>query len=407
MNGRFPQRVALTLLFLLAGLPAHADIVPPAGNSAAAAPPTTTTPPLVLAPPPADTAASVPVPTDQAPTEVATPSPIPLGRGFLFSGALDARYRTATTGRSHQAWINDAELDLNHPITNKGQPLGNIHVQVIAENPPDIPHGQDVQIGEAYVLYRLPVQTDTDSTAYLKVGQFQLPFALLAVSDPHLQILQPLYAKSIGLRTDFGLALSGRFFGYLNYDFAVTTGSGPNHFDLTPNRVIVFRLGRTFETRNGAINVGGSLLQGRLPITDLDAHHPYAFELPPSGYVRPDRGPDGFTAKTRIAGDGTYNYKALTGRGEAMIGADQDSRILGYYAEGDYRFSPRAGVVAAHSLFEYPQRDSLSSSTALGLTYAPDPNLTFRALYENLYDVPVGATGRTRHRFTVQLLLRF
>ncbi|MBV9848204.1 MAG: hypothetical protein JO250_00815 [Armatimonadetes bacterium] len=403
MNRRPPLRVAFSLLLLLAGPAARSDIAPPTGNTPAAAPPTTTAPPVVITPP-AGGGSPVPVPTDQPPPEVALPSPIPLGRGFLFSGALDARYRTATTGRTRQGWINAAELDLNHPLTRNGQAIGNIRLQVIAENPPDIPNAQEVQVGEAYVLYRLPIQTETDSTAYLKVGQFQLPFALLAVYDPHLLLLQPLYAQSLGLRTDFGLAISGRFYGYLNYDFSVTTGSGPDHFDLNPNRVITFRLGRTFVTRNGTVTVGGSLLQGHLPITDLDSTHPLPFELPPSGYVRADRG---FTAKTRVAGDGTYNYKSLTGRGEAMIGADQDSRVLGYYAEGDYRFSPRAGVVAAHSLFEYPQRDSLSSRNAVGLTYAPDSNLTFRALYEDLYDVPSAGTGRTNHRFTVQLLLRF
>ena len=77
------------------------------------------------------------------------------------------------------------------------------------------------------------------------------------------------------------MALSGRFYGYLNYDFAVTTGTGPNHLDVNPNRVVTFRLGRTFATRNGVVNVGGSLLQGRLPITDLTAENPFAVELPP------------------------------------------------------------------------------------------------------------------------------
>ena len=393
-----PQCAAFSLLLLLVGLPARSDIAQPTGNSAAASPPPAT-------PPPAEASNSpVPVPTDQSPPEVALPSPIPLGHGVLFSGALDGRYRTATTGRTRQGWINDAELDLNDPLTHNGHPLGNFHLQVIAENPPDIPNAHDVQLGEAYVLYRLPIQTETDSTAYLKVGQFQVPFALLAVYDPHLLILQPLYAQSLGLRIDSGLAVSGRFYGYLNYDFAVTTGSGPNHFDLTPNRVVTFRLGRTFVTRNGVVNVGGSLLQGHLPNTDPNAAHPFAFELPPSGYVRADRG---FTAKTRIAADGTFNYRGITARGEAMIGADQDKRILGFYAEGNYRFSLRAGVVIAHSLFEYPQTNSVSDRNSLGLTYAPDTNLAFRALYENLYDVPSTGTGRTQHRFTVQVLLRF
>ena len=394
-----PKRLVFSLLVLLACPPAWSDPAPPTGNSSAASPAPDTAPPTATTP--------LPVPTDQPPPEVSLPPPIPLGRGLLISGALDARGRTATTGRTDAGWINAAELDLNDPLTHNHQAIGNIHLQVIAENPPDISNAQDVQFGEAYVLYRLPIQTQTDSTAYLKVGQFQLPFGLLAVYDPHLLLLQPLYAESLGLRIDSGLAVSGRFYGYLNYDFAVTSGSGPNHLDITPNRVITFRLGRTFETRNGVVNVGGSLLQGHLPVTDITQSHPFAFELPPSGYVRADRGPGGFTAKTRIAGDGTLTYKNITARGEAMIGADENSRIQGFYAEGNYRFSPRAGVVTAHSLFEYPHHDSLSSDTSFGLTYAPDSHLTLRTLYENLYDVPIGGPSQTRHRFTVQVLLRF
>ena len=41
-------------------------------------------------------------------------------------------------------------------------------------------------------------KNDFDSTAYLKIGQFQIPFGLLAVYDPHLLILQPLYAAVAG-----------------------------------------------------------------------------------------------------------------------------------------------------------------------------------------------------------------
>ena len=67
---------------------------------------------------------------------------------------------------------------------------------------------------------------------------------------------------------------------------ALTTGTGPDHLYANPNRVVTFRLGRTFTTRNGVVNVGGSLLQGRLPITDLTTANPFAVELPPSGRVR-------------------------------------------------------------------------------------------------------------------------
>lgn len=409
MKWRLPQ--PLLLLIFLACLPAcgQAPVPPvdsqPTGNApAAATPPAVPVPASPVIPPTGSLGSPVPVPTDQTPPEMALPSPIPLGQSLLVTGAVDARYRKANTGRTNQAWLNEAEVDLDRPFTHLGHPIGDVHLQIVGENPPDLYHAQDAQIGEAYVLYRLPFQTDTDSTAYLKVGQFQLPFGLLAVYDPHLRILQPLYQQSLGLRTDFGLAVSGRFYGFLNYDFSLTSGSGPDHYDLNANRVIVFRLGRTFFTRNGTVNVGGSLLQGRLPITDISADFPLPFVVPPSGYVRADRG---YTSKTRIAGDGTITYKGLTGRGEAMVGADQNSRVEGYYLEADYRFSSHASVELARAAWDYPQSNSLSDRTAIGLTYAPDAHLTFRTLFEDLYDVPVNAPGRTRHLLTFQALLRF
>ena len=354
-------------------------------------------------------AAPLPPPTDQPPPEVPLPNPIPLGPGFLVSGALDARTRTADTGRTGGVWINDAELDIQHNITHHGTALGNVYVQVLSENPPDIPRGQDIQIGAAYVTYRLPVGADFNSTAYVKAGQFQIPFGLLAVYDPHLQILQPLSDQSLGLRTDFGLAVSGRFYGYLNYDFSVTTGTGPNHIDVNPNRVVCFRLGRTFTTRNGVVNVGGSLLQGRLPVTDISADDPYAVELPPSGRVRADRtaNDNRFVSKSRIGGDVSYGFNRVTARAEAVVGADSDQRVLGYYVEGNYRTTPRLSAAVASSLYVYPTGNSSASRQSLGLTYASSRNLTFRALYQYLRDVPRDESGQVRHRFTVQVLLRF
>ncbi len=350
-------------------------------------------------------APSLPAATDQPPPEVPLLDPIPLGHGFLVSGALDARTRTSNTGRRGGFWVNAAELDLQHRISRKGVAHGNVFLQILEEDPPDIRHGGDIQIGEAYVLYRLPVEADFNSTAYLKVGQFQVPFGLLAVYDPHLLILQPLYAQSLGLRTDFGLALSGRLYGYLNYDFSLTTGTGPNHLDVNPNRVVSFRLGRTFTTRNGVVNFGGSLLQGRLPITDLTSDNPFAVELPPSGRVRADRG--GFVSKSRIAGDASYGFHRTTARGEFVVGADGDKRVLGYYVEGDYRFTGRTSAALSRSLFVYPVGNSSASRESLGLTYASSANLTFRGLYQYLRDVPRDLGGQVRHRLTFQVLLRF
>lgn len=363
--------------------------------------------PLYLSPATLDT--PLPPPTDQPPPEVPLPNPIPLGPGFLISGSLDARTRTSDTGRTGGVWINTAELDIQHNLSYHGKANGNIFLQVMSEDPPDIKHGQDIEIGQAYITYRLPIEADFNSTAYVKIGQFQIPFGLLAVYDPHLQILQPLSDQSLGLRNDFGAAVSGRLYGYLNYDFSLTTGTGPDHIYVNPNRVVCFRLGRTFTTRNGVVNVGGSLLQGRLPITDITSDDPFAVELPPSGRVRADRDSTGdrFISKSRIGGDISYGFNRVTARGEIVAGADSDQRILGYYAEGNYRFTTRLSTAVASSLFVYPNGNSNASRDSIGLTYASSRNLTLRAQYQFLRDVPRDESGVVRHRLTVQVLLRF
>jgi hypothetical protein len=422
VSARFPVRMPQTLpntfrttiSFALCLLPLAArgqvpTVLPPSSSPAPApaakSPAPTASSPVPSSNLPIPAGVVLPPPTDQPPPPVPLPNPIPLGEGFLVSGALDIRTRTANTGRRGGIWVNTVELDLQHPISSQGQTRGNFYVQLIGENPPDLPHSDDVQVGEAYFIYRLPVENDFDSTAYLKIGQFQIPFGLLAVYDPHLLILQPLYPQSLGLRTDFGAAVSGRVYGFLNYDLAVTAGTGPNHLYANPNRVVTFRLGRTFTTRNGVVNVGGSLLQGRLPITDITTANPLAVELPPSGRVHADRG--GFVSKSRIGGDASYGFRRIVARGEVVAGADGDQRILGYYAEGNYNFTERLSVVAARSLFVYPQGNSTASQEAVGLTYAASANLTFRTLYQYLRDVPVGGSAGIDHRLTFQVLLRF
>lgn len=390
----------LTLAGLALLLPAAHGQTPPALPAAPSVIPQIT-------PPEVPSSVQLPPPTDQPPPEVPLPDPIPLGRGFLVSGALDLRTRTADTGRTGGIWANTVEVDVQHAISKGGTAHGNVYVQLLAEDPPDTLRGsrRDISLGEAYVIYRLPIESDFDSTAYLKIGQFQVPFGLLAVYDPHLLILQPLYSQSLGIRTDFGAAISGRAYGFLNYDLAVTTGTGPDHLYGIPSRLVTFRLGRTFTTRNGVVNVGGSLLQGRLPVTDITKADPFASELPPSGRVRADRG--GFISKSRIGGDASYGFKRTTARGEIVAGADGSQRIIGYYAEGDYRFGGRLSAALSQSLFVYPTGNSSASRSSAGFTYASSKSLTFRTLYQYLRDVPRDEGGQVRHRLTFQVLLRF
>jgi hypothetical protein len=388
--------------FALCSVAAHADTP---GNTAAPPSTTVTANSDATDDPVPGASTNLPSPTDQPPPEVPGPRPMHFGNTAIIGGALDARYRTAGHGRTDETYLNAAEIDLTYPLVHHGVTNGNVVLQAIGEDPADIHDGSDVELGEAYVIYKLPTPLDSDSTAYVKVGQFQVPFALLAVYDPHLQISQPLYSQSLGIRNDWGIAISGRFYSVLNYDFSVTRGVGPSVIgQVDPKEVVNFRLGRTFDTRNGTINVGGSMLAGRLPNTELDAAHPFAVLLPPSGRVRADQG---YINKSRIAGDATLLFKRITARGEAMVGADNDNRVLGYYAAGEYMVRADLGALIARSFWRYPLGDSYSSSDQIGVTYALSPNVTCRALYESLLDRPKDMGTNASHRFTVQVLFRF
>lgn len=398
--------ICLALSALARG--AYAQTPAPAPSSSAGAASAPAQPDTSQAPSTGDAAAPSPTfasPTDQTPPEVPLPVPMHVGTTATVGGAVDTRYLATDHGLTNQIYLNDAEIDVTYPLVHHGVTHGNVVLQAIGEDPPYIHDGADVEFGNAYVIYKLPLPPNADATSYVKVGQFQIPFALLAVYDPHLQISQPLYSESLGVRNDWGIAFSGRFYSVLNYDFAVTRGVGPSVIgQVDPTQVVTFRLGRTFETRAGVINVGGSLLQGRLPNTDITDEQPYAVELPASGRVRVM---DGYVNKSRIAGDGTLLFKRITARGEAIEGADNDSRVLGYYAMGEYMVRDNVGAIIARSYWQYPDANSFSSDDQVGGTYAMSTNVTWRVLYESLLDRAPELATLPSHRFTVQLLFRF
>ncbi len=336
--------------------------------------------------------------------------------GWIVDGNLDIRYREASSGRTEAVYLNEAELDVGHPIYTHNQYLGNVFAQLIGENTPDASgaHGRynEFALGEAYLTYHLPFQTQTGSSAYLQVGQFVLHVGLLPVYDTHLQILQPLAAYGVGERNDFGVELVGRFNGIIDYRFALTSGTGVDHVYINPTRVVSFRLGRLFATPYGVVNFGGSLLSGRLPVTEVDPITGFAPILPPSGKISATFG---YVTKTRVAGDATYNYRGLTARGEVMTGADDNTTVNGYFLEGEYRFAPGLSALVSRSYWNYGHDDSTSSDDAAGIDLAYGNNLVIRALYEERRDVPYLLQGQTgplapthlRHIFTVQSLLRF
>jgi hypothetical protein len=331
-----------------------------------------------------------------------------IDQNWIIDGTLDERYRTASTGRTDQVYTNDLELDVQHPITLHDIRQGTVFLQEMLETPPDEPGPSRtaLRLGEAYASYRLPILTETDSTAYIKVGQFPIAAGLTAVYDTHLQIMQNLYDEGLGVRVDSGVGVDGRFYGVLDYKASATTGVGPDRYSSGP-RVVAFRLGHLFATDVGAFNVGGSLLAGELPVTTINPNTFYSPSLPSSGYVNPTYG---YVQKSRMIGDGQWTYKGYTLRGEAMSGADGDNSVYGYYLDGEYRFAPGLTAVASRKFWDYGIGNSTSSDNAGGINIDYGNNFSIRGLYEERLDTPNNAQpfkSQLRHLFTIQALARF
>jgi hypothetical protein len=364
-------------------------------------------------------AAAAPLATSNESLDVAAPLlarnnpivlPNPLAH-LLINGALDLRIRNSSNGRTNSPYIQSLELDLQEPLNYHKVQQGSIFVQMMGENPPDVVHPNGIAefaIGEAYVSYRLPIATDTDSTAYIKVGQFTLPVGLMATYDSHQEILQTLYPLGIGERTDWGVSIAGRFYGILDYNAAITAGTGPGNLYSVPDRVVTFRLGRLFVTNYGTFNLGGSLLGGRLPTTEIDPLTGFAPDLPPSGKVTALYG---YEEKTRVIGDGQWNFRNITARGEAMFGYDSNNSVIGSFAEGEYAFAQGLSAVIADTYWNYGVNGSSTSDIATGININYGQNIAVRTLYEFQQNIPeqklVGNPSEHREIFTVQLLFRF
>lgn len=341
--------------------------------------------------------------------------PIDLGKttaidnSWLIDGVIDQRYRTATTGRTDQTYTQAVELDAQRPIMVKGLSQGVVFIQGILESPPDQypPANTMARLGESYISYRLPILQQTDSVVNVKIGQFPIALGLTPVYDSHLQIMQSLYDEAVGVRIDPGVAVEGQFQGLLNYEAALTTGVGPDRTDPNNTPIVSFRLGRLFSTDFGTVNIGGSMLSGTLPVTQVDPVTGFAPTLPESGYAS---APYGYVNKTRIAGDAQWNYLNYTMRGEAMTGADNDTSVYGYFWEGEWRFAPGFSAVAARKYWNFGASNNQTQDNAIGLNISYGNNFAIRGLYEEQLNEPVDwpeNQSHIRHVFTIQALARF
>ena len=345
------------------------------------------------------------------PPDISSTSPVPATSGlypgstvrefrgkdnFGFETNLDFRFRDSSredngvylaAGRLTADWVraNPANRDER----------GGVRLQLLLETDSKGTVIDSLRFSEAYAYYTF---LSGGVSARARVGQFVLPFGLIAVYDTPLQPIQPLYETALGVRVDTGVMLEGRWGPYL-YAGSFTMGGGPNRSDFDGNKVASFRLARTIDTRYGRVDVGGSLLTGRLPVTSFET------ELPPSGTA----GAREFVDKTRFAVDGQYALGRWLGRGEVIFGADEADEIFGYFLEANYRATPRLGVVGYSKRWDFPVKPQRTTSVGVGLNYQVSKWFIVRSLFEYQRDVPLTEQGDpfVVKRFTLQTQVRF
>ena len=117
--------------------------------------------------------------------------------------------------------------------------------------------------GEAYLMIPLGLGWPT-----IKAGEAPIPFGLLADYDTHTQIIQPPYARTLGVRIDQGAGFQGKL-GCTDYAFWVSNGIGPYVMDMDKSKVVTGRVAPKFMLGDAEMTVGLSALGGALPYTHL------------------------------------------------------------------------------------------------------------------------------------------
>jgi hypothetical protein len=373
--------------------------IPPAGSKAAA-PPTSvqpTPPPTLLPQPTPGVQPTQPPSTGFRRSDPFAPLPYYTRKNnWFYGGALDFRYRTLTTSGDKEtvgSYIAAARATIDFVRANPetGDERGGVRMQLVLEDDARKTSLNRVRASEVYGYYQFLFP---GVSATVRVGQFVLPFGLIAVYDTPLQLVQPLYEKSLGLRVDTGIALEGYYGSQYHYGVALTTGAGPNRKDPDTNMLVTFRLERAFQTRNGNVQVGGSLLNGYAPRTGFNT------ELPPSGYASGGS----YVKKSRFAADGTWMFKAFTGRGEIMFGSDDDKPVWGYFAEGNWRIRGPLNLLTFVKRWNFPNKPESAGSIGGGADVVFAHNFSARLLYEYERDVPfpAGSATQTTRRLTLQ-----
>jgi len=202
------------------------------------------------------------------------------------NGAIDARLEI-TDFKDMMFALHGAELNIKYTYANESGDRLLAFVQ--------IPYSSHIKsdmflehYGDAYLIVKGSLKQPN-----IRVGRFDIPFALIKTFDSHTTLLPQLFDKSLGLKKDIGAEVFG-FYKMFTYDVSFTQGF--NSFDMPRNdKPITARIGIETDAIKGGVSY-------------LKATHSMDGEM------------------KRISIDFEKNINPIVVRGEAVLGKDPDGK---------------------------------------------------------------------------------
>ena len=227
----------------------------------------------------------------------------------------------------------------------------------------------------------------------LKAGQFVVPFGAMADYDTHPLILQPPYARTLGLRLDRGVAVEG-FRGDLDWAFSLTGGDGRGRAD--SSYAANLRVARDFEVGDDAYRVGLSLLHGeQMPV----------FATQPAPLPMAKMGLLGRADKDRLALDLDWLRGIDNIRAELTFGWDDGDFVHGQWLSWNHPFSYETELTLQADRWQ--ARDGVSFGLGASLHHRLDDLSGIRVAYEPRWARPDWGGSNSAGLVTVQWYRNF